>query len=260
MKWLVISCWSLFAIAIVMLLAFTSQENVNRACELPTINIDSSNGHEFIRAKDILQMMKDIGYNYESISLGAVNCKDIEHRILGMTGVANAEVYKSLSGSIKVDIIQRNPICRIWNKNGVNFYLDDKGCAMPITPHYTARVVVVNGHINEPMLKTSVLDPNFGDSLLQSLKLDNIYQLVNHIEQDDFLKAQIVQVYVNKDGEYELVPRVGNHRIMFGKVEDIENKFKKLKVFYEKGIQPEEFNLYDTITLKYKNQIICSKR
>jgi cell division protein FtsQ len=65
---------------------------------------------------------------------------------------------------------------------------------------------------------------------------------------------------VNGKGEFELIPRVGAHIIEFGKAEDIEEKFEKLWILYNEGFYNTGWNQYDKISLKYKNQAVCTKR
>ena len=74
-----------------------------------------------------------------------------------------------------------------------------------------------------------------------------------------FLKAQIEQVYVDKTGEFELFPRVGNHIIVFGNAEDIDKKFERLLIFYRNGLSKTGWNKYNVINIKYENQVVCSK-
>jgi cell division protein FtsQ len=81
-----------------------------------------------------------------------------------------------------------------------------------------------------------------------------------YIRSDKFWEAQIVQIYVNGKGEFELIPRVGAHIIEFGKAEDIEEKFEKLWILYNEGFYNTGWNQYDKISLKYKNQAVCTKR
>ncbi|MFW6222798.1 MAG: cell division protein FtsQ, partial [Bacteroidota bacterium] len=59
---------------------------------------------------------------------------------------------------------------------------------------------------------------------------------------------------------FEIIPRVGAHFIHFGSIDQYEWKFKKLKYLYKKGFSKEGWNKYEQINLKYKNQIICTKR
>jgi cell division protein FtsQ len=98
------------------------------------------------------------------------------------------------------------------------------------------------------------------DSIYYDSMLTNLYKLTMYIIHDDFLKAQIDQVFVNNAGEFELVPRVGSHVIIFGKAEDMDAKFRKLVAFYKFGLNKIGWNKYTIINIKYKNQVLCSKQ
>ena len=69
-----------------------------------------------------------------------------------------------------------------------------------------------------------------------------------------------MQLHINENKEVELIPRVGNHVILLGGEEEMEEKFEKLLLFYQKGIQQTGWNKYSIINLKYKNQLVCVKR
>ena len=76
------------------------------------------------------------------------------------------------------------------------------------------------------------------------------------------MNAQIGQIHREKNGDFVLIPQVGSHTIIFGSAfsdREVEEKFKKLKVFYEEGLPYEGWNKYDIINLKYKKQIVCKK-
>ena len=68
------------------------------------------------------------------------------------------------------------------------------------------------------------------------------------------------QIFVHPDNEVELIPRVGNHRIMLGTFEGFEEKLDKLQLFYEQAIPKVGWEKYSIINLKYKNQIVCTKK
>jgi cell division protein FtsQ len=80
-----------------------------------------------------------------------------------------------------------------------------------------------------------------------------------YITHDKFLKAQIAQIYVNEQNEFELVPRIGNHIILLGTAEDLDDKFRRLVAFYRYGLNKIGWNKYNVINIKYKNQVVCSK-
>ena len=77
------------------------------------------------------------------------------------------------------------------------------------------------------------------------------------MDSNEFWKAQIEQIYVGE--EIELVPLAGSHIIVLGNFQDIDEKMNKLLVFYTHGLNKVGWNIYETINLKYKNQIVCTK-
>jgi cell division protein FtsQ len=90
--------------------------------------------------------------------------------------------------------------------------------------------------------------------------MNDIIALANYITGDPFWNAQIVQVYVNRKMEFELVPRVGAQIILFGDGNRLEQKFFKLGTLYREGFRQKGWNHYEFINLKYNHQVICTKR
>ena len=87
----------------------------------------------------------------------------------------------------------------------------------------------------------------------------NLYELGLFIMKDRFLKMLIEEIYVDRNGEFELIPKLGNQIILFGSAENMEDKFERLLVFYKKGLSITGWQRYNVINIKFRNQIICSK-
>lgn len=113
------------------------------------------------------------------------------------------------------------------------------------------------------------------DDMRNLVELKDIYNLCTYVHGDDFLNSLFVQVYLDKNNEYTFVTNIGGHLIKFGKlhyeektveygyVEDdfsIQTRLTKLKAFYEKGISQKGWNIYKIVDLRYKGQIVCTKR
>jgi cell division protein FtsQ len=58
----------------------------------------------------------------------------------------------------------------------------------------------------------------------------------------------------------ELTPTVGSQQIILGKIENYKENLEKLRLFYEKGLSKVGWNNYSVINLKYKNQVVCTKK
>ena len=92
------------------------------------------------------------------------------------------------------------------------------------------------------------------------LKLINF---VSCIEEDSFWRAEIVQIVVSTmssgDPEIELVPRAGDHTVLLGSLDDVDEKLERLLSFYENGLRNIGWESFRTISVKYKGQVVCTK-
>jgi len=73
----------------------------------------------------------------------------------------------------------------------------------------------------------------------------------------------IGQSYLEKNGDFVLIPIVGDLKIVFGPAnsdKSVIDKFTRLKIFYKEGIPYEGWQKYTEINLKYDGQIVCRKR
>ena len=164
----------------------------------------------------------------------------MEKNIANHPSVQNANAFSDIRGNIKVEIKQRNPIVRVQTVNK-SFYIDESGKKMPLSEVYTSRVLVITGNVNY-------------------YKIDELFLMAKFITDSPFWKAQIMQMHLEENKEITLIPRVGYQQIVFGEPINIEEKFMKLKLFYEKGMSDKGWNNYSHINLKFKNQIVCTKK
>lgn len=262
-KVLKIGGWSLFGIGVMVMLFFVNAGYNNVATKKPEIQIVKPGGHNFVTEEKVLEVMNDLGYSFDGQSLGEIDLDRIENEVKAIPGVKDVQAYEYSNGVVKLDIEQQLPIARVILKGGkMGCYIDVEGNVIPLSQDYIAKVPVFTGYIYEPYNQIpNISEINVSDSISALHVLDEIYQLALEINNDEFLAAQILQVYVNEEEEFELIPRVGNHRILFGGINDCQDKFFRLKYFYtEAEMDVKELNLYDTLNLKYKDQIIGSKR
>lgn len=170
--------------------------------------------------------------------LKSLNFERIENFVVEHPAVKECEVYNTIGGRLKIDLFQHMPLFRVF-ENERTYYIDENGNEMPVFDHYSARVLIVSGAI--------------------SGEKEHLIKMARFFRDNPFWKAQIEQIYVKDNGDYVLVPRVGDHLILFGPPERIRQKMRNLKALYKKGMEPREWNQYQVINLKYEGQVLCSK-
>jgi cell division protein FtsQ len=254
--------WSLIAVYIAVSFSFVAEKQDALVCNKIEVCIVDSSKNGFVLKENILNLLqrkniKLIGKNFSEIDL-----KELEGEINSFPPVANSQIYKTVDGRIIIQIKQRNPILRIIDVNNDSYYIDDKGYVMKLSSNYTSHVLIANGNINTKFTinnKTNVIELENESQGRRVIQAD-LYKLAKYVNNNKFWNAQIQQIFVNFSGDFELIPRVGSNVIIFGDYSDCENKFSNLMSLYKHGLPAVGWNKYESINLKYKGQVICTKR
>jgi cell division protein FtsQ len=259
-KVVTMSLWSLAGLSLMISLGFSGHEQQTQKCQGLRIKIADETGHFFIEPKDIMDVLNTKGGKAKGSAMQDINTALLEKIVYTNPFVCKAEVYSTIDGFVNIDVWQRNPVMRVVNNDNEHFYVDDKGEFMPVTDKYTSQVIVATGNIfddyAERSLKYAV--PFAGDSTAKPI-LVQVSEVALFLKSNEFWDAQIEQIYVNEKSELELIPRVGNHRILIGSSDDLQEKMDKLLVFYKEGMSKAGWNKYSVINLKYKEQVVCTK-
>jgi len=184
-------------------------------------------------------------------SIESINIQALESKLKANPFIESAKVYTDMDGIIRVEISQRQPILRIMNQFDQDFYVDQHGFKIPLSENFTAMVLVANGYIDEPF--SGKVDT------LHTLLAADILKTADYIRKDSLWDAQIAEIYVNQNHEIELIPRVGNQRILLGTADSLATKFNNLLAFYKKALPQAGWGTYKTINIKYANQVIGVK-
>ena len=244
--------WVIIAAGILVLVSFIEAEHRKTTCKSFEISIDYENADPLLSVDEIKKKIYESFDTLIGKKLIDINLVQIENMVNEIAFVENADVYTTITGKMNISVTQRKPIVRIINASNQNYYIDQSGMIIPTNQGFPSRVLIANGSIKNKYSDTLTIQ--------NSSVLAEIYKLATYIQNDPFLKLQIEQIYVTKNREYELVPKVGRHIIIFGGIDDMEEKFRKLIVFYHQGINNAGWNKYKSINLKFENQVVCSKK
>jgi cell division protein FtsQ len=261
-KILNISLWVLLFGGILSLLGFAENKRNTTVCKNVDIRVIQNDTDYFITPADVRKLITDQQGELIGKTMDKINIMQMEKMLAANPYIADAQIYATLDGNVELKIAQKKPIVRVINEDGESYYLDSTGGVMPLSTNFTTRSLIVNGYINEPYNKYYgiTMRQMKSDTSLHTA-LPDIYKLSNYIYHDPFWRAQITQVYMDSAKDFCLVPRVGNQRIIFGDASDIDQKFNKLWVLYREGLNSTgKWNEYSTINLKYKYQIVCTKK
>lgn len=256
--------WGLCSVALISIFAFVQAEDKRMNCTSMAIVVHRNPEVEnyFVQESQIRQMIASMYGQVENTPARSVDINRLEKLMYANPWVKKAEVFMTINGELNIELEQKEPVLRIINMRGENFYMDSEGNLMPWSARFTPRQLTATGNISETFqrwkrIRMSEIINN--DTLKTRTILDDLYNMASFILADEFWTAQVDQIYVNANRELELVPKAGEHKIIFGTDDELAEKFWKLKTFYKEGLNYTGWNKYDTLNLKFKNQVVCSK-
>lgn len=226
---------------IVFVTFFFRERRQDYVCHDLEIVVKDSLDKHFVTEEDVVYQLRKAGLNPIERPMNDVNTDRIESELLKNEMIAGVEAYKTPSGIIKLEVYQKMPILRVIGIRG-NYYVDNEGSTMPVSRRYVADVPVASGSVEKELAVT------------------DLYKFALFLQKNEFWNNQIEQIYVHSDNEIELIPRVGKLRIVLGTFHNFEEKLNNLQLFYEQAIPKVGWEKYSIINLKYKNQIVCTKK
>ncbi len=163
--------------------------------------------------------------------------------------ILDAQLFGDLKGNLIVKVDLRRPIARIVQQDARDAYIAEDGVVMPVSEKYTSRVMLLSGPYVKKLLEMENL--NKKDEGTQ------ILELIEFINKNRFWKAQIAQMDINAEGKISLYPQVTGQKVEFGRAENIEEKFRKLMIFYKEILPQRGWTKYERVNLEYEGQVIA---
>ena len=236
----------LMILVIIVSLSFSSSTLSTVKCDEITVIIPK-NSPRFIDEEEIYAIIIRANANLLENQLDSINTETLEQQLSKVAAIKNAEVFRHISsgetdfkGTLIVKVEQREPIFRVLSGTE-DYYLDNQGVKIPGSQKYAAHVLLATGKVDEQFAK------------------DRLLPFVNFIIDNEFWNAQIKQIEVLGNGEIILAPLIGDQLIEFGEPDNYQVKLRNLKALYDQGFSELGWEHYKKISLKYNNQVVCTK-
>lgn len=237
--------WFFGGIGFITFLSTAPSRNAHFECNDVHINIDQQVAERFVTEDEIfdfvtgrLQKTPDASVLVQNIELDAIEAELIEHPY-----IKAVQSHIDIHGSLYLNLKLHAPLARVFPKDGESYYINRSAYTMPVREGVQARVLVLDGWLDYDQGKVD----------------DNIFELVQEIDHNAFLKAMIEQVSINKDQTCVLTTKLGNQEIVFGELTNIKDKLQRLENYYKKALAKSDWSNCKSLTLSFKNQIICTK-
>lgn len=232
------------------LIAFTTGRSGNSDAVLDVrIIIENNDGNHVLEEQDIFRLMRLDRENLQGASLKMLNLRQLEQRIRSNRWVEDADAYTDLKGNLFIEVTLRRALARFVQPDGSGAFIATDGTVMPVPQQFAVRSLLISGAKAYHLMRL--------DNLYQDEYGSKLMALLHALYGDEFWHAQIAQLEIAASGKINMLPQVGAQLIEFGQPEQVQNKLKKLNIFFVKILPTLGWNRYHRVNLEYENQIVA---
>lgn len=240
--------WMLAGSAVLVLLVGAIGIRNRNTCSGIRIAYTHPGGGRYVDSQQIVHLLKaDVESRLTGAPLSSLDLNRMEDRLESDPWIRDADLYLDRGHILHMRIEERSPVARIFTRSGHSFYIDSLLNRIPLNPLYTDRLPVFTG------MPLSIMGRQPGDTQ----HLAEVWQIVSYLRSDELAMAIVDQADYEPGTGFVLIPKLGDHRIVFGDATDIAGKFRRLRIFYQQVMSRSGWNSYRQIDIQYRDQVVA---
>lgn len=249
-KWSIIGGLILFLILIfVGIQVKKSSEKINK---FQLIIDDYFKNEQFFVDESILKKrleeagMKEI----QGKMVSEIDLIQLEKALEQIEYVAKAKAYFTMQKELVVEVSQRVPVLRVFNRLGQSYYVDQNGKLMATSPHFSAYTLVATGDIGTIYRKNGT----------DTSKVAKLAQIAYELGKQEQTSGLFTQISVEGDGVW-LISRIEGFPCRIAINEPILPQVYKWLAFVAGADSTGGWrNRYEAVDLRFSNQVIGIQR
>lgn len=237
--------WGILSVMLVayMVVAFIFTDNwaQNNLCTGVDIVINDPANIKFVTVEDITREIGNENNQYLSKKVSEINTYELEKLLNSIDKIERANCVIFNNSRLRIDIEPMVPVARIFDDKN-SYYINKEGKEMLADSKYLIDVPIIIGEFDTVNTAVSMLP------MLSFVKNDSTWNSL----------VSVIKVANNRD--IIIVPMIKGHVINFGDTSLVKNKFDRIKTIYKEVMPIKGWNYYDTISVKWKGQVVATKK
>lgn len=192
----------------------------------------------FVTSAEITAELMPLLGDLTSRPLSQIGLDSIRAYLTGLDKIETARVMRLNNNRLRISVVPMVPVARVWPTTGPGYYVNRQGKTIRAGARY---------HLDVPQLR--------GD--YPAVKL---LPLLDYLHDNPETSQLITMISARDSSNIFLVPAIRGHIINLGDVSNIADKFSRLEKFYSEVLPAKGWEHYDTISLRWNNQIVATRR
>lgn len=237
-KWSLLVLLAAYAIFMVF---WGHAEAARHVCTDIEIRVNGNPRMDSIVRAGVLSELSTYPEQIKGRPINQINTKKIESYLAHLNTFESVHCMMSSTGSLLVQVTPMVPVMRVFV--GANsYYINKDGKHIDSNPEFFTDVPVVSGRFTRGFQPRDVLP------------------LVSFIRDNAEMRDLTNMIVAEDAHNLIVVPRINGHVINFGDTTRLEEKARNLSLFYHKVMPYKGWEEYDTISVKFRGQIVATRR
>ena len=238
LKWLILTCLIVYACGITI---WAHNEARRNGCQGIEISIESTASADTVTKRGVMDELAKYPRKIIGSAIETIDTRHIENYLSRNSNFEQVECNITSNGKLEIRILPMVPEARIFDGDK-SYYINKEGKIIESKPSFFVDVPVISGNFSRQFTPRQVLP------------------LVRFVEKDDVLGKLVTMIHAKDPDNLILIPRINGHVINFGDTTRLEEKKRALLALYRKVIPYKGWNEYDTISVKFKGQVVATRR
>lgn len=170
-----------------------------------------------------------------------INTLSIERYLTQFSNFEDVNCVMRTDGKLSINVTPMIPAIRVFDGDN-SYYINKDGKKIRSKANFFVDVPVVSGRFSNKFSPVEVLP------------------VVRFVNSDSILSKLVGMIEAKDAGNIILVPRIHGHVVNFGDTTRLNEKRRALLTMYRKVMPYKGWDEYDTISVKFKGQIVATRR
>lgn len=227
---------------VAVMTVWARKEAATHVCRGIDVMLTSTHPADSTTRAGILAELKKYPNKITGAQLSTINTLNVEKFLSSLNAFEQVDCAMGADSRLKVIVTPMIPEIRVFDTNGKSFYVNKDGKRIASNAEFFVDVPVVIGHFTK------------------KYPAKNVIPLVKFIQEDPDLSSLISGIKFVDANNIMLLPRISGHVINFGDTSSMDSKRRAILTAYRDILPRKGWNEYDTISVKFKGQIVATRR
>lgn len=222
--------------------AFVHQDNAKRVCPGIDLRIVGNTIPDSVLRQGVNSQLARYGRKLKGERLENIDLQKLEDYLSAFSNFESVECSFNPDSRLRITVSPIKAEVRVFSDKGTSFYINRAGKRIDADAEF---------YIDVPVL----IAPEKFESLIPSA-----LSVIRYTSADSELCPLIAAYKIDGPNDIIIIPRLQGHVIDFGDSTRLEEKKAAILTAYRQVLPAKGWNTYDTISVKFKSQIVASRR